>query len=654
MTILAPLALLGLIALPVIYVLYMREDAPDQMRVPTTRFWTEAASERGRRFRQSRPPLTWLMLAQMLIALILVAALTRPLVPVGFLGAVGGAKQLFVLLDGSTSMSAADVAPTRFAAAKERAVGLVQNLAEDETATVFVLGSEVRMLGAGDGTDQLALVSRLRNLPAPGGHANFADALGVLRPLLSARQRNEIVIITDGGLLGADALDPNEKLPATIRVEYVTDGARTANNVAITQATTRAAQRSGDDEEFFARLANYGDAPAEVTLRPSFNDVPATEQKLMLGGGQTQDITFLMPRGTTKARLEAILPAPDAFPADNTAEVVARGARGTRAVLVTAQPGADSPLVRALRAAPNLRVEVLDANSRPDLGNVGASFLVLDGVIPDLTTLPPRTPVLFVNPQAGGTAISVTGVANTVSTPRLTDTGTRDPLLRDVDFAGVQFARLPVVERVPWLRPLAETQQGPLLLSGERDGRRLVVFAPQVTADVTNFVARVAFPVLIANIVDYLAPPALPSSVQPGATVSIAPVIGSEQVAVTRPDGRTRTFPVVGDRTPVPFSATESPGVYRVVYTGGGRELSTDAFTVNVGDELESDLRPRRTLDFTAIAGGNDPNAGIGAGEQRGVGIAPWLLGGVLLLLAAEWLVISRRRGSRQSAVGSR
>ena len=85
MTLLAPLALLGLVALPVIYALYMREDAPDTFAVPTLRFWSEATSERGRRFRAKRPPLTWLMLAQMLIALILVGALARPLLNVGFL-----------------------------------------------------------------------------------------------------------------------------------------------------------------------------------------------------------------------------------------------------------------------------------------------------------------------------------------------------------------------------------------------------------------------------------------------------------------------------------------------------------------------------------------------------------------------------------------
>jgi hypothetical protein len=140
MTLLAPLALLGLVALPIIYALYMREDAPDVFAVPTLRFWSEATSERGRRFKAQRPPLTWLIIAQMLIALILVGALARPLVNFGFLRPSGGARQLFVVIDGSTSMGATDVQPTRFAKAKSRAADLIGGLASDETATVFVLG----------------------------------------------------------------------------------------------------------------------------------------------------------------------------------------------------------------------------------------------------------------------------------------------------------------------------------------------------------------------------------------------------------------------------------------------------------------------------------------------------------------------------------
>ena len=655
MTLLAPLALIGLIALPVIYALYMREDAPDTFPVPTLRFWSEATSERGRRFHRRRPPLTWLMLAQMLIALILVGALARPLLNVGFLRPSGGAKQLFVVIDGSTSMGAADIAPTRFAKAKERAATLIGGLAADETATVMVLGSEVRILGASDGVEQLALKEKLDGLALPGGHADFQDALGVLRPLLNPQQRNEVVVITDGGLLGTGALSPDDKIPASIRVEDVTQGENPAAtaNIAITQASTRVSQSNADQEEFFTRVANYANAPATVTLRPFFNGIASAEETVTIDPGQTVERTYTMPKGTTKARLEARTAHPDAFPADNVAEVVAHGGRGSRAVLVTTQPGADTPLVRALKASPNIKLEVHDAAEKPDLASLGGSFLVLDGVVPDLANLPARTPVLIVNPQAGGPLLNVTGVSSVISPPRLTDAGTRDILLKNVDFAGIRFNRLPLVASPPWASALVETDQGPLLLSGEQNGRRIVVLTAPLLADATNFIARVSFPVLIANITEYLVPPSLPSSVTPGNTVSIPPVEGAERVTITQPDGKSRTFPASTDRTPIPFGATETPGTYQVVYTGGGKDLLTDAFTVNVGDELESDLRPGHPIDLSSIAGGANTARAADAPQRRGVGVAPWLLAGVLILLAAEWLLISRRK-SRTEGRGLR
>ena len=131
----------------------------------------------------------------------------------------------------------------------------------------------------------------------------------------------------------------------------------------------------------------------------------------------------------------------------------------------------------------------------------------------------------------------------------------------------------------------------------------------------------------------------------PGNTVAIPPVEGAERVTITRPDGKSRTIPVSTDQASIPFSATETPGTYQVVYTGGGKDLLTDAFTVNVGDELESDLRPGRPIDLSSIAGGTNTTPAAGAPQRRGVGVAPWLLAGVLILLAAEWLVMSRRSG---------
>ncbi len=104
---------------------------------------------------------------------------------------------------------------------------------------------------------------------------------------------------------------------------------------------------------------------------------------------------------------------------------MARGARGTKAVLITPRPSADTPLVRALRAASNVRLEVHDAAEKPDLGTLGGNFLVLDGVMPDLTNLPPRTPVLIVNPQTGGSLLNVTAVSNTIGRAHVSRTRAR-------------------------------------------------------------------------------------------------------------------------------------------------------------------------------------------------------------------------------------
>ncbi|MCA1668977.1 MAG: VWA domain-containing protein [Thermomicrobia bacterium] len=254
------------------------------------------------------------------------------------------------------------------------------------------------MLGAGDGTEQLALTAKVNALALPGGHADFQDALGVLRPLLNPQQRNEVVVITDGGLLGTGALSSDDKLPASIRVEDVTQGENPAAtaNVAITQAATRVSQTSTDQEEFFTRIANYAATPATVTLRPSFNDIASAEEPVTIAPGQTIERTYTMPKGTTKARLEARTPQPDAFPADNVAEVVARGGSGSRAVLITTQPGTDTPLIRALKSSPNIKLEIHDAAEKPDLATLGGSFLVLVGALAR-----PLLNVGFLRPSGG-------------------------------------------------------------------------------------------------------------------------------------------------------------------------------------------------------------------------------------------------------------
>ena len=77
LSLLAPLGLLALVALPLIVVLHMRRTTPRLLPVPTLRFWLAAEPEQVQRTRWRRPPLSWALLLQLLAAAALALAIGR-------------------------------------------------------------------------------------------------------------------------------------------------------------------------------------------------------------------------------------------------------------------------------------------------------------------------------------------------------------------------------------------------------------------------------------------------------------------------------------------------------------------------------------------------------------------------------------------------
>ncbi len=78
LSLLAPLGLLALVSVPVVVLLHMRHTTPREQPVPTLRFWLAVAPEQTDRTRFKRPPLSLLLLLQLLIVALLAFGLTRP------------------------------------------------------------------------------------------------------------------------------------------------------------------------------------------------------------------------------------------------------------------------------------------------------------------------------------------------------------------------------------------------------------------------------------------------------------------------------------------------------------------------------------------------------------------------------------------------
>jgi hypothetical protein len=153
------------------------------------------------------------------------------------------------------------------------------------------------------------------------------------------------------------------------------------------------------------------------------------------------------------------------------------------------------------------------------------------------------------------------------------------------------------------------------------------------TFDLTtsDLALRGSFPVLMHNIVEWLAPVAPAGDVGYTAVGSVVPlyVPPGEEVVVIKPDGSPLRY--TPRTTPFEFSDTDQAGIYEV-----RGESFRSRFAVSLASTNESNLTSR-------LAGFSRTDEQDLLEEQAGVPIWHWLALLALLLLVADWIIWARR-----------
>jgi hypothetical protein len=395
-------------------------------------------------------------------------------------------------------------------------------------------------------------------------------------------------------------------------------------NLAITALATRDTEAG---PQLFASVSNEGvidrDALLSVTLAGSLFD----SRRLSIPAGSTTNTTWELPPETAVIQATLSDLQEDYLRVDNTAWAVHEGGISNRTLLVTdgnlflEQIYSVLPGVESFKAAPDS-----DILSEP-----------FDLYVFDSTPLPEPVPdadMLIINPQPGGTAdlFTVNGVFSDTVTVRLSDS----PLLQFVDWRNVHIRQAQQVE-APGMTALVQGEGGPLLLTGERNGRRLAV----LTFDLrdSDLPLQIAFPILMANITGWLNPGRAfdaPTGLQPGDAVSIAPGASTTAVLVTKPDGSTWVQEI--EEGDIFFTETAQPGLYQVALRDSSGSRAAGSFAVNLFSPAESAIRPSDSLHIgqTTV---------ITADEEGDVGqreLWPWLAALAFLILMLEWWVHHR------------
>jgi hypothetical protein len=616
MSFLTPLFLtLSALSVPIV-ILYMLKLRRRETEVSSTMLWRMVLRDREANSPWQKLRRNLLLLLQLLILAALVIALARPFVQVP----VVATGQVTVLLDGSASMNATDVAPSRFAEAQKVARGLANDLGGDSLMTLVLVTQEPAVLVSAS-SDKDELIAAIDAAQPSVGIANWDAAFALAAGANGSVANSTTVLISDGGL-------PEKAPPLTGEVRYVPIGTESAN-LAVSALSLRPGPKA---PQIFASVTNYGDQEARTVLTLNLDGELFSAQQLTVPPGKTSNVILEAYEGVVSA--EAILTPPagvttsDYLPTDDKGYAVYNPPQSGRVLFLSGK--GNLYIEQLLAAFPG--IEPFRAPADAPLPADPFDLYIYDGTVSK--PLPAKELLIF-NPQPNE-LFNLNGEFTPEATSTI-DLVTEDPLAQFVDLSNVHILKAVDVTVPAWARTLASIDGKPLVFYGTIDRRRVVVFTFDLRD--SDLPLQIAYPILMSNLIEWLTPSTVISAgdtVHPGDSVIVRPAVGEQAVGILRPDNQFYSVGVTN--AGALFADTDLLGIYGVG-TASVQEGAKFAgyFAVNLFNKQESQIKPAETL----TVGRSQVSASVRdqVGQRE---FWPYVAAAALVILLIEWWVYHR------------
>jgi Ca-activated chloride channel homolog len=683
-----PLALVALAFVPLIIILHSLNLKWRDIEVSSLVFWELVVKEKQTAIRLRRILRSLMLLAQIAAAVLLAVALSQPLLS---RASLSGRGNIILVLDRTASMNTREGSRTRFDEAKARALEIVPALRRGSSMCVISAARSAQVLVPFT-EDRQRLRLAIQGAEPTDEAGDMKEGVLFALSLRDAKRDDRIVIVTDGAFDTLGDLDDGKPWISMIRV------GQSRKNAAVTALALRAAAGSG--YEMFVNVRNYSPAamsfPLTVTsgVEQVYKDtmtldageergfsMPYVPAKADGGAGSPSAETASGDAADVQNRIVAEIGAADDLAADNRSYAVLTSARATRALVVgtgnyflenalgslpnvsvrRAEPAAAlvPPLVQpgdgsggsqseapgagkqgsALRRTEGGSETVLVSGGAPDLAQAdaqglapalvtGADVVVFDGVEPPpleqgnyilIGAVPPNLPLRAV------------GV---LARPGVTAWNRASPLLKNIAPQSVSIEQALKVE-AKGSTALLLSGEYPLILSYEREGLKVLFIG--FLLDGSDFALRTAFPLLLANALDWFSPGWLTLQAEQsaaGEALELGSRTRSGPMVVLRPDGTREAVPS-GEDPPV-YRGTSKAGFYTVTASG----ITDYSFAVTPAGAEESDVSPRYSFAKNAAVEN-------GSGDAAGTSFTPlWAALAVVALafILFEWLLAVREK----------
>jgi hypothetical protein len=480
MTWLAPVGLWFLLAVPVIFILYLIQSRYRPQVVASLLLWKRMARDLEAEASWRRPRWDLLLALQLLVALLAGLALARPAI----LG--GGSQRVVIVLDTSASMTARDVQPTRFAAARQQVAETISAAAPDARLSLVVAGAQPRVVVEdGSPANVIAALDALQpELTSGDMPSALRVAAGLAAP--AAANGSQVVAITDGAF---DLELPSQAVPVSFKLV-----GGSGQNLAVTEVTLRRPIDRADYLAGFARVVNFGADARSTSITIVADSLAVDRSPLQVPATGHAEATFRVP--ATAQTIAVVLAERDAMPADDRVDLLGY-ARWTRKATIVSE--APSTWEHVLSVVPDLTTRSIRPQDFLSSDIAPGDIVLFDNVVPNEL---PKTPFILINPPDSSAVLART---DTLQRQRRVDRfDADDPLLRGLDIAPLNVQQIERAVTPAWAASSVDAEDTPLILHGRLDDQRAVIFT--FDPNKSNLPHLAAFPLLMANTVDWLTP----------------------------------------------------------------------------------------------------------------------------------------------------
>ncbi len=575
----------------------------------------------------------WLsLLLQLVLVGLLVLALGDPRLGASWTES----RNIVVLVDGSASMQAYDVQPSRVEVARRELSKLIDGISGADRMLVAQMGPSPHPLSTM--TDNAAELRRAaQGLRATDTRADFGRALRFAVDSLRGLSKPEIVVISDGAL-GDTEVEARSAGLGDVKLSYVPVGSfsegRGSRNVAITQFSVRRYPLDKSRYEVLLELTNTTDEPVKTTLTLLGDGVVVDVTTLALGPGERLPRIYGDLAGASKtleAKVELLTDpndaeAKDELAADNHAYALMPERRRVAVLVVSA---GNTYLQAALLLDEYLDVTLVEPGQPLPSGRFDVT--ILDGVAPELRA--DHGALLYLDPPADGAPIGHAR-EKPISDFGFDTWDKKSPLLSFIAPENIQVTTGHALSPGDGDKVVGASEKGPILVSGKRGGQPFVALG--FDARNSDFVLRVAWPLFLLNTIQNFASEDVRylSSFRTGEVWNIPAPDGLELANLKTPSGETLTLPVKNGYATI-FGDTA--GFYELQDQAG---QALHPFAANLINLEESQITPVAELRVGAEA-----KAGSVEGFTPGVRRELWLslVIAVAALSLIEWFSYHRR-----------